>query len=168
MKWGVLFFILLWLFWPVSFKMPVQGADKADYNQKSFWYYPWGKSGTHKGVDIFSAEGTAIHSSTPGLVLFTGNVERGGNVVVVLSPGWEIHYYAHLQKISTSLFSWVNARKTIGTLGTTGNAKGKSPHLHYSIVHLIPRPWLISTEHQGWKKMFYKDPIPLLNQSLDL
>jgi len=143
--------------------MPVQGANKSDYNQKSFWYYPWGKSGTHKGVDIFSEEGTPINSSTPGIVIYTGNIERGGNVIAILSPGWEIHYYAHLQKISTSSFSWVNKNKAIGTLGSTGNAKGKSPHLHYSIVHLIPRPWLITSEPQGWKKMFYKDPIPLLN-----
>ena len=37
---------------PQNLKMPVNGATKSDYNPKSFWYYPWGKSVTHKGVDI--------------------------------------------------------------------------------------------------------------------
>ncbi len=28
----------------------VENGTKRDYNQKSFWYYPWGKSITHKKV----------------------------------------------------------------------------------------------------------------------
>ncbi len=46
--------------------MPVAGATISSYNQNSFWAYPWGKSVTHKGVDIFAKEGTAVLSSTGG------------------------------------------------------------------------------------------------------
>jgi hypothetical protein len=35
---------------------------------------------------------------------------------------------------------------------------GKEPHLHYHIITLIPYPWRITREMQGWKKMFYMDP----------
>src|SRR5688572_20760807 len=28
---------------PQKFSMPVVGATQADYNPKSFWFYPWGK-----------------------------------------------------------------------------------------------------------------------------
>jgi hypothetical protein len=59
---------------PQNLKMPVDGASKSSYNQQSFWYYPWGKSGTHKGVDIFAKEGTAIKSATNGIVVFTRSV----------------------------------------------------------------------------------------------
>ena len=47
---------------PQSFVMPVEGATQKDYNHNTFWYYPWGKSVTHKGVDIFAKEGTVLRS----------------------------------------------------------------------------------------------------------
>ena len=46
---------------PQNLKMPVKGATKSDYNSKSFWFYPWGKSVTHKGIDIFAKKGTEIN-----------------------------------------------------------------------------------------------------------
>lgn len=150
---------------PQNFSNPVEGATSRDYNQKSFWFYPWGKSGTHKGVDIFAKEGTRVKSSTAGIVLYTGEIKMGGNVVVILGPKWRIHYYAHLKSIDTSSFTWASQDENIGTVGTTGNAVGKSPHLHYSIVTLIPYVWQIDGGHQGWKKMFYINPIPYLSES---
>lgn len=156
---GFIGLILLGLILPQNLKMPVVGATKSSYNIKSFWYYPWGKSGTHKGVDIFAKAGTNISSSTSGLVIYTGNIKLGGNVVLVLGPKWRVHYYAHLKEIKTSAFSWVGKSDSIGSVGDTGNAKGKSPHLHYSITSLIPLPWRIDSSKQGWKKMFYLNPI---------
>ncbi len=148
---------------PQNFNMPVSGATKSSYNQKSFWYYPWGKSGTHKGVDIFAKEGTTVFPSTNGLVIYSGQIERGGNVVLVLGSKWRLHYYAHLRDIKATPFSFVNSTDTIGTVGTTGNAQGKEPHLHYSIITLIPYVWKIDFDNQGWKKMFYLNPISFLN-----
>lgn len=142
--------------------MPVDGATKTSYNEKSFWYYPWGKSVTHKGVDIFAKKGTTIRSSTSGLVIYCGHIHMGGKVVLVLGPKWRLHYYAHLQTIKTSTFSWVDRSKIIGTVGTSGNAAGKPPHLHYSIVTPIPYLSRIDKDRQGWKKMFYLNPIDYL------
>ncbi len=147
---------------PQNLKMPVQGASKSDYNAQSFWFYPWGKSVTHKGVDIFAKHGTDIHSSTTGLVLFAGEIKRGGKYVLTLGPKWRLHYYAHLNEIKTKPFSFVNHNSTIGTVGTSGNATGKPPHLHYSIVTSIPYLWRIDSDKQGWKKMFFLNPIKLL------
>ena len=149
---------------PQNLSNPVDKADNKSYNQKSFWYYPWGKSGTHKGVDIFAKEGTSVTSSTRGLVIFTGEIQLGGKVVIVLGPKWRSHYYAHLKDINIEFLSWTAQGERIGSVGTTGNAKGKSPHLHYSIVTLIPYPWRIDSEKQGWKKMFYLNPISYLQQ----
>lgn len=145
-----------------TIKMPVEGAGKQDYHKDSFWYYPWGKSITHKGIDIFAKKGTNIHSSSKGFVLYTGQISMGGNIVVILGPKWRLHYYAHLENISTSSFKTVNHNDKIGTVGDSGNAKGKPPHLHYSIVTLIPLPWRIDASHQGWKKMFYLNPSSLI------
>lgn len=149
---------------PENFKMPVVGATTNSYNPESFWYYPWGKSGTHKGVDIFAKSGTPVISSTNGLVVYCGQISMGGNVIAVLGPKWRIHYYAHLDTIKTSTFSFVGHNDTIGKVGTSGNAKGKPPHLHYTISTLIPYVWRIDKSPQGCKKMFFLNPIEKLNK----
>lgn len=147
------------LFIPTSAIIPVQNATTKDWNKQSFWYSPWGKSGVHKGIDIFAKKGTSVLSSSTGLVIYTGNVLMGGNVVAVLGPKWRIHYYAHLAKINSKTLSWVPRGEVIGAVGDTGNALGKPPHLHYSVVSLIPYPWRYSNQTQGWKKMFFINPV---------
>lgn len=143
---------------PETKQIPVAGADTSAWNKATFWYEPWGSSGTHKGIDIFSKKGVNTLASTAGLVVYTGHLKKGGNVVAILGPKWRIHYYAHLDSTSVAAFSVVRSGQKIGTVGDSGNAKGKQPHIHYSIVSLLPYPWLVTTESQGWKKMFYLDP----------
>lgn len=53
--------------------------------------------------------------------------------------------------------------EVIGTVGDSGNAKGKPAHLHYSILRLIPTPWTIDSTTQGYKKAFFIDPGPYLD-----
>ena len=106
-------------------------------------------------------------STTYGIVLFTGHLNLGGNVVVVLGPKWRIHYYAHLQIISTGFGHWVSTSQIIGTLGDTGNAKGKPPHLHYTILSVVPYLWRWDNSPQGWKKIFFLDPPKQLTESIE-
>lgn len=150
---------------PQSFKMPVERATVKSYSQNSFWYYRWGKSVTHKGVDIFAKKGTNIYSATPGIVLYKGKIEMGGNVVLILGPKWRLHYYAHLDTILISRFSFVSNRSIIGKVGDSGNAAGKPSHLHYTIRTIIPYPWQIDKSKQGWKKMSFINPVKYLNKS---
>lgn len=147
---------------PYEFVMPVKGANKNSYNQESFWAYPWGTSGHHKGVDIFQKKGTPVLSATRGIVLFKGVLSKGGNAVLVFGPRMRMHYYAHLDIIEVGYFTLLAAGEQIGTVGTTGNAKGKPPHLHYSIGRIIPK--IGGTE--DWGKRFYENPTPLLNEAL--
>ncbi len=156
---SLLVIIVIGFIIPQNLEMPVKGATKSDYNSKSFWFFPWGKSITHKGVDIFAKKRTSINSSTSGLVLYSGSISIGGKVVVILGPKWRLHYYAHLNQIKTSPFSFVTKNHTIGTVGSSGNAAGKSSHLHYSILTMFPYLWRIDSDKQGWKKMFYLNPI---------
>ena len=149
---------------PQKIIMPVEGATKKSYSQNSFWAYPWGKSVTHKGVDIFAQKGTGIRPATGGIVLYKGTKPRGGNVVLILGPKWRIHYYAHLDKIKTTRFAIVSSNDVIGTVGSTGNAVGKPSHLHYTIKTIIPYPWRIDKNIQGKRKMFYLNPIKYLNE----
>ena len=148
----------LGLLLPARGVVPVQNASNKDWNPYSYWYYPWGKSGVHKGIDIFAKAGTPVISTTAGIVLFTGHIERGGNVVAVLGPQWRISYYAHLKNSDVHPLEWVAKSQPIGQVGTTGNATGKPAHLHFSVLRLLPNPADITTETQGWKRMFYVHP----------
>ncbi|MCF8324014.1 MAG: M23 family metallopeptidase [Leadbetterella sp.] len=139
--------------------MPVMGADDGSYNAQSFCAYPWGKSVTHKGVDIFAPKGTQVQAATSGIVLYASSIKLGGNVVFVLGPKWRLHYYAHLHAIQAKSLSWVSRGEGLGTVGDSGNAAGKPPHLHYAIQTAIPYPWRIDFDRQGWKKMFYLNPM---------
>jgi peptidoglycan LD-endopeptidase LytH len=149
---------------PQNLRMPVEGATHEDYNPDTYWYYPWGKSVTHKGVDIFAKAGTKLYPATNGLIVYSGHMHLGGNVILILGPRWRFHYYAHLQRSGVKSFTWVTKNKVVGYVGSSGNAAGKPPHLHYSIVTPIPYVWRIDHSKQGWKKMFYLNPVDYLNK----
>ena len=165
-QYAILTILMLGFLLPQTFKMPVEGATRQSYSQESFWYYPWGKSLTHKGVDIFAKKGTSVRAATAGIVLYRGTIAMGGNVVFILGPKWRLHYYAHLNQIMVKSLSFVSTSTQIGTVGTSGNAAGKAPHLHYTLETIIPYPWRVDKSVEGWRKMFYLNPIPLLNQSV--
>ena len=151
-------------FWPHRFQLPVAGMKKGSYDQKSFWYYPWGKSVTHKGVDIFAKKGTVVVPVTPGLVIYSGTNDMGGEVVLVLGPKLRTHYYAHLKARNVSTGTWVSKDDTLGWVGDSGNAKGKPPHLHYCIKSLVPIYSNKTDGIQGDLKIWYINPIPMLNR----
>lgn len=151
---------------PYSFQNPVEGATQNDYNQESYWYYPWGTSVTHKGVDIFKAKGTPIRPAAGvELVLFAGHMEgKGGNAVITLAPKWRMHYYAHMDEVRTRRFAIVNHDSVIGTVGNTGNAVNTPSHLHFGIMSLIPHPQNIDDSPHGKLKALYMNPVPYLNE----
>ena len=143
---------------PEQHQMPVQGATAKDWNPQSFWYYPWGRNRVHKGIDIFAKAGTPVVAPTGGFVLFTGNISMGGNVVYMIGPKWRFHYFAHLQESSVRS-GFVRVGQKIGSVGSTGNARGKAPHLHYSIKSLLPRIFKFNPKTiSSWDRLFYVDP----------
>jgi murein DD-endopeptidase MepM/ murein hydrolase activator NlpD len=88
----------------------------------------------HEGIDIFAKRGTPVISNTEGVVLQVGANRLGGQVVWVLGPGGQRHYYAHLERYGDVHAGMrVAPGKVLGYVGTTGNAAGTPPHLHYGI-----------------------------------
>lgn len=147
---------------PSPFIQPVTGATRRDWNPHTFWYSPWGPSGVHKGIDIFTRRGAPVVAAQSGLVLYSGQLALGGNVVLTLTPrGW-LHYYAHLDSLRAESWHWLPAGAPVGAVGATGNAAGKPTHLHYAVVTLAPRPWEIRWAPEGWWRMFYRDPGAML------
>ncbi|PIW61695.1 M23 family metallopeptidase [Shewanella sp. CG12_big_fil_rev_8_21_14_0_65_47_15] len=149
---------------PESPVIPVKGASSKDWNSQTFWYEPWGTSGVHKGIDIFAPKNTPVIAPTPMLIIYRGNFFQGGKVVVGLGPKWQIHYFAHLAAIAADTRLIAMKGDPLGAVGDTGNAQGKPAHLHYSILSLLPKPWLIDTSTQGYKKAVYQNPIEYLKE----
>jgi murein DD-endopeptidase MepM/ murein hydrolase activator NlpD len=112
----------------------------------------------HRGIDIFAREGTAVVAASSGVVLFSGTLRDGGNAVAVLGPKWRVQYYAHLRSRNVTMGQFIRQGALIGAVGTTGNAAGKPPHLHFSMITQIPYPWRFRTERYGFDRMFYLDP----------
>lgn len=161
---GIVIIAIVGFVVPQDLRMPVAGANANSYNHETFWYEGWGSSVVHKGVDIFAKRGTPIHSSTLGIVVAASEGGKGGKYVVILGPKWRLHYYAHLDEITTKPFTLVSHDTVIGTVGNTGNAATTPAHLHYSIATLVPYPWRIDDAPLGWQKMFYLNPIEYLDK----
>ena len=151
--------VLLGFVFPEPRVVPVDGATSSDWHKDSFWYEPWGTSGVHKGVDIFARKGESVVAPTNLILLYKGSIAKGGKIIVALGPKWRLHYFAHLDSIKNDAGLFALAGSELGGVGDTGNAKGKQPHLHYSVVSLLPMPWRIDDSTQGVKKAFYLNPI---------
>ena len=66
---SLLVMILIGFLMPQNFVIPVENCTRSNWDAESFWYYPWGESIVHKGVDIFSSAGTNVFSATDCFVL---------------------------------------------------------------------------------------------------
>jgi len=98
------------------------------------WDAPRSGGRRHQGIDIFAPKDTLVVSTTRGLVTRVGTNRLGGQIVTVLGPGLESHYYAHLDRFGAfHAGDIVNPGDVLGYVGNTGNARGTPSHLHYGI-----------------------------------
>lgn len=120
---------------PPTLAMPVAGVRPAAL--RDTWHAARSEGRRHEGIDIFAKRGTAVRSATEGIVLRVGTNRLGGQVVWVLGPGGQRHYYAHLDSYSDVAPGMrVEPGRVLGYVGNTGNAKGTPPHLHYGVYGL--------------------------------
>lgn len=102
------------------------------------WHAPRGVGRRHEGQDIFAPRGTPVLSATRGYVYRIGENSLGGQTVSVIGAGGRVYYYAHLDRYAPGLEvgDRVNTRTVLGFVGTTGNARGTPPHLHFGVYTL--------------------------------
>jgi peptidoglycan LD-endopeptidase LytH len=113
--------------------IPVEGVSVKQV--KDSWHAPRAGGRLHEGQDIFARRGTAVRSATEGYVVKVGESALGGNTVFVLGAGGRNYYYAHLDSYAEGLAvgDYVTPATVLGYVGTTGNAAGTSPHLHFGV-----------------------------------
>lgn len=110
-------------------------ADVSKRQVADTWGAPRGTGRRHEGQDIFAPKGTPVLSATSGFVYNIGENNLGGQTVSVIGAGGRVYYYAHLDKYAPGLVEGdrVTTRTVLGYVGTTGNAQGTPPHLHFGI-----------------------------------
>ena len=88
--------------------------------------------GSHRGTDIFAPAGSPVVAVDAGSAR-SDTDPKGGQVVYLGAPDGTVYYYAHLQDYNGSYPRAVSAGEALGTVGTTGDAQGKDPHLHFEV-----------------------------------
>ncbi len=120
---------------------PVEGARF--FND---WGFPReGGARYHEGNDLFVARGTPVHAPVSGRVEFvTGTI--GGLQFRLYGDDGIKYIGSHMNEFGKG--GRVSAGDVVGYVGTTGNAAGTSPHLHFGMYYkdtvVNPYPSLIA------------------------
>ncbi|MEO7837301.1 MAG: M23 family metallopeptidase [Acidimicrobiales bacterium] len=111
-------------------QFPVGGY--ANYSHD--WWFPRFGPGwrLHQGTDIFADRGTPVRAPAAGVIRFAGGGLGGIAAYVVQSDG-TYYYLAHLDRRPDGQRDGqaVQLGDTVGYVGTSGNAEGGTPHLHF-------------------------------------
>ena len=113
--------------------MPLENLSKKAISDT--WQAARGEGRRHEGQDIFADRGTPILSATNGFIYKIGENNLGGQTVSVIGSGGRVYYYAHLDSYAKGIEvgDRVTTRTVLGYVGTTGNAQGTPPHLHFGV-----------------------------------
>ena len=101
------------------------------------WYFPrWtgAQFRFHLGLDMFAPYGTPVAAPVDGVARIAEN-PLGGLTVRVVEPSGTYWYLAHLSGIAPGLVDAqpVTAGQVVGFVGTSGNAVGTPPHVHFGV-----------------------------------
>jgi LysM repeat protein len=96
------------------------------------WGFPRGSGRFHEGNDLFTKYGAAVRAPVSGTVDVVRGVLGGLQVNLHGSDGIE-YLGSHLDSVGET--GKVKAGDVIGYVGTSGNAQGTSPHLHFGMYY---------------------------------
>jgi murein DD-endopeptidase MepM/ murein hydrolase activator NlpD len=134
--------------------LPIAGLDVHSLHD-SFSEHRDGR--LHEALDIPAPRGTPVVAATQGNVVKLFNSKRGGLTVYQFDDSQTYcYYYAHLDRYATGLHEGVLLRpgEVLGYVGTTGDAAGGAPHLHFAVFRLDAK--------KKWWQGTALDPLPLL------
>ncbi|MBG9389165.1 M23 family metallopeptidase [Caenimonas sp. DR4.4] len=129
-----------------SLQIPVQAVDATALADNYLQSREAGAR-THEALDIPAPLGTPVVAVEDGRIAKLFLSKPGGITVYQFDPRSEFaYYYAHLDRYADGLKEGAQVRRgeVIGYVGTTGNAAGGAPHLHFAIFRLGP-------ERQWWR-----------------
>ncbi len=134
--------------------IPTGTAWMCPVGESSFfndWGFPRG-GGTrfHEGNDLFTDHGSPVRAPVSGTVEFvTGTI--GGNQFRLYGDDGIKYIGTHMSSFGQD--GPVHAGDVVGFVGTTGNAQGTRPHLHFGMYYkdtvINPYPTLMAHECKG-------------------
>ncbi|TWO71799.1 M23 family metallopeptidase [Caenimonas sedimenti] len=125
-----------------SLMVPVAGIPPAALHDT----YEQGRgSRTHEAIDIAAPAGTPVVAVDNGRIAKLFTSKPGGLTIYLFdADGRLAYYYAHLDAYAPGLKEGMEVQRgtLLGTVGSTGNADPKVPHLHFAVFKLGPqRNW---------------------------
>jgi murein DD-endopeptidase MepM/ murein hydrolase activator NlpD len=90
-----------------------------------------GKNAMHEGVDYMVPEGTPIHASAGGVVVYADAHPQYGNMIEIDHGNQIITRYAHASKLLVKVGDVVRRGREIARVGSTGRSTGN--HLHFEV-----------------------------------
>lgn len=113
---------------PVGFQWPLQGPVLSKFGMRN--------GRPHTGLDIAADEGVPVHAAMAGKVIFSGQMNGYGNVVILDHQNGYFSVYGHNQRNLVKVDRngaprMIRAGETIALCGQTGNAS--RPHVHFEI-----------------------------------
>lgn len=123
-----------------GFAFPLQVTKTIiENNVGARWCFQAQKNCHHdyNAADIHAPTGTVVLAAKPGTVVFT-NTGVASNVVIDGGDGF-IYYYTHMGvgTLQVKQGQSVVAGQPIGKVGTSADAQGTNPHLHFD---MLPNP----------------------------
>lgn len=94
------------------------------------WGYPRSGGRTHEGTDIMAADGTSVVAITDGTITYAGYGDSAGNWLILSGTDGNAYWYLHNRQNLVS-GGRVSVGQQIATVGSTGNASGGAPHVHF-------------------------------------
>ncbi len=112
---------------------PALRAGNLRWPLRGVLYARFGKKGRepHDGIDLAAPEGTPVATADAGTVLYAGEQQGYGNIVIVQHGGGLVTLYAHNRDLRVKTGQAVRAGQVIATVGDSGKTSG--PHLHFEV-----------------------------------
>ncbi len=104
-----------------------------DWPLRGVLYGRFGKKGKepHDGIDLAAPSGTPVKTAQEGTVLYAGEQQGYGLIVIVQHPNGIITLYAHNRDLRVTTGQKVRRSQVIATVGESGRTSG--PHLHFEV-----------------------------------
>jgi peptidoglycan LD-endopeptidase LytH len=115
--------------------VPVLGVTLDRLNDT--FYERRGEERIHHAIDILAPRGTPVLAADDGTIMRVSSNTLGGlTIYAVDSRHRLVYYYAHLERYDVTAYKGKVVAKgdVIGYVGTTGNARGGPPHLHFQVM----------------------------------